>query len=355
MGGDTTVLKRKLCEATLTWKLSCDGPLLIADGRYEYDKLKGPNTSEEKKGQFPHKVFISHAPSAEAIEKAVRTVGKSGTLTLPFYVPGTSLRGPFRAQAERIIRSLLPDSASSPSTACDPFEMDETTLRSCSKRLESDNKPSPYAQACPACKLFGCTATASRIRFTDADIPPTQRVSVYRDMIGIDRFTGGVFQGETDEAGKKKSGGANMRLHALEQTSWTTTVTVTNFELWQLGLLAYVFRDFQDGLVPIGYGKTKGFGTVTGTVQTITLTYPTGRWDGKIAHLGSLACEAERIQYAFHTMPAATCDGLQATTTNGLSLYESITVPTLNHDQFWAAVARAFLDFIAKRRQEART
>ena len=29
------MLKRRLCEARFTWRLSCEGPLLIADGRYE--------------------------------------------------------------------------------------------------------------------------------------------------------------------------------------------------------------------------------------------------------------------------------------------------------------------------------
>ena len=32
------MLKRKLCEAVFEWELSCDGPLLIADGRYQAPK-----------------------------------------------------------------------------------------------------------------------------------------------------------------------------------------------------------------------------------------------------------------------------------------------------------------------------
>jgi hypothetical protein len=36
------MLKRKLCEARFEWKLTCKGPLLIADGRYEK-----PNTNPQ--------------------------------------------------------------------------------------------------------------------------------------------------------------------------------------------------------------------------------------------------------------------------------------------------------------------
>lgn len=341
------MLKRKLCEATFQWTLTCAGPLLIADGRYDHDKLP-----KEEKGKYPHKVFISRATDGKAIENAIRTK-TAATLGLPFYVPGTSLRGPFRAQAERIIRSLLPETAIPPVTACDPFQADVPVPEqkddkkkplplSCSKRLEAEkNKwPTVYAGACPACKLFGCTATASRIHFTDADLASGYS-SVYRDMIGIDRFTGGV------------SSGANMRFHALENTLFTTTVTVTNFELWQLGLLAYVFRDFQEGLVPIGFGKTKGFGLVKGTVEKITLTYPAGKAGGKIHHLGSLAFENERQGYDLYTakgpdLPPG-CD-MTREESRGITLYETFSVTDLNG--FWAATASVFNLFIEARSKE---
>ena len=351
------MLKRKLCEATFTWKLTCDGPLLIADGRYDQKQLP------KDKGKYPDKVFISRA-HPDAIHKAIESK-TAETLGLPFYVPGTSLRGPFRAQAERIIRSLLPETATPPVTACDPFQNDVPAHEqkddkknplplSCSKRLEAEkNKwPTVYAGACPACKLFGCTATASRIQFADADLAPGYS-SVYRDMIGIDRFTGGVFQGERDEKGGKKSGGANMRFHALENTTFTATVTVTNFELWQLGLLAYVFRDFQEGLIPIGFGKTKGFGLVKGTVEKITLTYPAGKAGGKIHHLGSLAFENERQGYDLYTAKEpAQPPGCNMTkeVSRGITLYEAFSVTDL--DGFWDAAASVFNLFIGAKSKE---
>lgn len=339
------MLKRKLCEATFTWKLVCAGPLLIADGRYDQKR----DMPQNDKGKYPDKVFISRNPKEQVHERLISQ--PADKLNLAFYVPGTSLRGPFRAQAERIVRSLLPEKAEPPKTACDPFQdgqenpskdEERPTLLSCSKRLEAGKSqwPSVYAGACPACKLFGCTGTASRIQFTDANLAQGHR-SVYRDMIGIDRFTGGV------------SSGANMRFHALEDTTFTTTLTVMNFELWQLGLLAYVFRDFQEGLVPIGFGKTKGFGLVKGTVEKIALTYPAGKAGGKIQHLGSLAFENERQGYDLYTAKGPDqppgCN-MTKEESRGITLYETFSVTDLSG--FWAAAASVFNLFTEAKSKE---
>ena len=259
---------------------------------------------------------------------------------ISFFVPGTSIRGPFRALAERIVRSLLPEDAPPWLTACDPFEQDRennSQTLGCSKRLESEaDGKSKYAAACPACKLFGCAGLASRIQFTDADIDSGYR-SIYRDMIGIDRFTGGVYKGGDS------GGGANMRFHVLENTTFAMTITVINFELWQLGLMAYVFRDFEQGLVPIGFGKSKGFGRVQGSIEEITLTYPAVY--EHIEHLGSfMNSETERSYYGIEEYKAPPFEHFETRQT-ALSLYQSIRVT--DFEAFWRTVAPAFNDYVS--------
>lgn len=325
------MLKRRLCEARFTWKLSCEGPLLIADGRYEKKKA-----ADEESKKLPNKVFISRTPEKE-LKEALEHAYSAGSLSsLVFYVPGTSLRGPVRAQAERILRTVI--SGNPPATACDPFEQEGVPSQSCSKRLDETGAAVPYAAVCPACRLFGCAGTASRVQISDADIGKSAR-SVYRDMIGIDRFTGGVYQ-RKDESGKKR--GANMRFHALEGASFETTVAVTNFELWQLGLLAFVFRDFEEGLVSIGFGKTKGFGQVTGKIQSVEIAYPRGRQQGKLQDLYSLATEAEREQYGLHPHEVPELK-MEAPKSARLDFYETFQVDA---EPFWAAAAEAFLGFV---------
>ena len=347
------MLKRRLCEASFRWELTCEGPLLIADGRYFQKEVMKPyenNPAEKKKrgGWYPNKFFINHENPKEMIKK-IRAAGSSPPANqFVFYVPGTSIRGPFRAQAERIIRSLLPEEAPSHLTACDPFEQADkkkSQTLGCSTRLEKPNKAqTKYAAACPACKLFGCAGLASRISFTDADIESGYS-SVYRDMIGIDRFTGGVYN-----PGQGSGGGANMRFHVLENTRFATTITVTNFELWQLGLLAYLFRDFEEKLVPIGFGKTKGFGRVKGEITDITLTYPNK--PTRIEHLYSLMANyEERKRYGILSCEAPTFTEFEPEP-NGLSLYKSVSVS--DHDTFWKTVAPSFNSFIDELNRQAK-
>jgi CRISPR-associated RAMP protein (TIGR02581 family) len=326
------MLKRRLCEARFSWRLSCEGPLLIADGR-----VAGKKPGNEKK-KSPDKVFVSRTPQ-EPWAKTVQEASTGEDLRkLDFYVPGTSLRGPLRAQAERILRTVIPGAP--PATACDPFEQGETLSPSCSKRLSDERTGVPYAKACPACRLFGCTGTAGRIQIPDANFKTFR--SVFRDMVGIDRFTGGAYhQKETEEQGKK---GALMRFHALEASSFSTEVTITNFELWQLGLLAFVFRDFEEGRISIGTGKTKGFGQVRGKIESIELVYPMGRQQAKLQDLYTLAQdEAERTHYRLHPQEAPPLT-MTAKPQARLDFFEAFRVD--EPPAFWDAAATAFLDYV---------
>lgn len=324
--------KRKLCQASFNWKLECKGPLIICDGRYEKPK------ANDNKGA-PNCMFMSHCTDQE-IKRFANQSTTAPPRDLKFFVPGTSLRGPFRAVAERIIRTLLPHDAFPPFTACDPFEQSkDKTTTACTKNLEKvDEGESKYASACPACKIFGCGGLASRIFFTDADIEPGFH-SVFRDMIGIDRFTGGVYKNPENQSG------ANMRFHVLENTMFQTTVTIDNFELWQLGLVAYVFREFEQELVPIGFGKSKGFGRIKGTVTDITLAYPNNC--DRIEHLGSLATSpAEKLYYRFHDFDPPPFEYLELVSDSELSLYSRYKVSGDHIRDFWTTVASAFNAYV---------
>jgi len=120
-----------------------------------------------------------------------------------------------------------------------------------------------YALSCPICKLFGNTSQGSRIRISDAYLidneDKTQNNLPTRPGIGIDRFTGSVVST------------GPFSFQYLTGRTFEACVHIRNFELWQLGLLAYLFKDFEEELVPIGYGKTRGFGKVKGTVNKMRI------------------------------------------------------------------------------------
>ena len=73
------------------------------------------------------------------------------------------------------------------------------------------------------------------------------------------------------------------KFFGLKGASFAITVKVVNFELWQLRLLAALFRDAAERLVPIGSCKSKGYGTNTVAVNRVRVAYfGTGPFDARI-------------------------------------------------------------------------
>lgn len=251
------MLKKFVNECRFFLTLETKGPLLIKDGNYK----KQPENSLDS-------CFIRG-----------RTVDKSHPqqpVEEDFYIPGTSLRGVIRSHAERIVRTVVEDENNP--ICCDPFDYDEE-LKSpkvaCSKRVDKQSPTIPYADVCVICKLFGCTGTASRIQVHDSAIIQKGVLS-FRDGIGIDRFTGGV------------SSGANFKNEVLEGYTFQSEIVIRNFELWQLGLLAYVFYDFEQERVTLGFGASKGFGRVKGKIEEILITYFNNKADTQLMDIGDI-------------------------------------------------------------------
>ncbi|HEV7214352.1 MAG TPA: CRISPR-associated RAMP protein Csx7 [Chloroflexota bacterium] len=184
------------------------------------------------------------------------------------YIPGSSLKGALRSQAERILRTLRPDSA------CNPLD-DRGPQRSCARRLEererelqrTDRRQSvspatAYRDSCAACKTFGSAALAGRVFMADgylrgAALPALVR----RDGVGIDRFSGAA------------SLRSRWELEAVTDVTFGLQVTMQNFEIWQLALLGLVLQDLVAGRLPLGSGKSRGLGRVQGEIQGVELAY----------------------------------------------------------------------------------
>lgn len=236
------MLKKILNEAWITFKIKATGPILIkageTDEETEQRQIREPNT--------PKMVFV---------------VGANKEI----FIPGSSIKGVWRSWCEKIARTI---STEVPPLSCDPLcDNEKSEYFSCSKRFEELNKKkrafNEYALSCPVCKIFGNTSLGSRIKFSDAllsDEGSRDRLNLpKRDGISIDRFTGGVK--------------FLFNYQYVLDREFTTKIQIRNFELWQLGMLAFLIRDFEDQLVPIGYGKTRGLGKVKGTIELITITY----------------------------------------------------------------------------------
>ena len=251
------MLKYHLNQLELTIRCSFDGPFLIREGRFISKK-----SGEGEREKYPDSIFISRSPDEE-----VQKIGNDPIAicqsdnNLQYYVPASSIRGLIRSHAERIMRSVSPDGDL---YACDPFDNDSEndSATGCSKRLQNlpVNAIPAYKYACAICRLFGAGGLASRMRFSDGELEDGYKIRLI-DGNAIDRFTGGTVDG------------ALFKNQALEKGAFSFKVTLRNFELWQIGLLAFVFRDLELGKLQLGSGKTKGFGSIKGKITSGRLSY----------------------------------------------------------------------------------
>jgi CRISPR-associated RAMP protein (TIGR02581 family) len=281
------VHKRLVNECLIGLEIKTDGPLLIKSG---LPGMEGPDMAPV--------LTFRQRPKPEP------------------YIPGSSLKGVIRSHAERVARTLCNRPEEWRLGACDPFRAKEkerdwarvdgacAVKLDCRKAPPAEMKrqgctpqelapPLVYRDSCPACKIFGNTALAGRLSVPDAYIPEniSPPLPERRDGVGIDRFSGGAARG------------AKFDMEVVINATFTTTLHLTNFEIWQLGLLACVLYDLGEGLVPIGSGKSRGLGWVTGTVQSVEVRFPTSlslsSSSSKIWGLRALEREENRVAYGY--------------------------------------------------------
>jgi CRISPR-associated RAMP protein (TIGR02581 family) len=240
--------------------------------------------------------------------RTYRTAGKDYP-----YIPGSSLKGVIRSYAEKICRSLRYN----PVPVCLPYvkpgeeQPGENNQASCGLRLNK-YKDDPLAGAevyrlsCPACRLFGSHWFIGRLATSDAYLDGTDYLLEIRDGVAIDRLTGGT------------AGGAKYDLEVLTRGEFRTSLEIRNFERWQLGLAALVLRDMEQGLVRLGFGKSRGLGRIRIEIESFKISYFNQAPD-RLAGLASFTKEDEHRMYGFFPesdiqappLPEPEADGLR--------------------------------------------
>jgi|GEM_PF-553033 len=185
-------------------------------------------------------------------------------------LPGASLRGILRSQAERIARTLATEQAADRDDflqrcpACSPVarrrKKTETIPLDCCDDLLDKPAQEEVAEEelCLACRLFGSPRRGSRLVVEDAPLlgPPMYKV---QDFLAIDRFTGGGRDGAKFDAA------------VLWQPAFEARLRLENPQDWELGWLALVLRDLAEGLLTVGFGRAKGWGHFTVPRWTVTI------------------------------------------------------------------------------------
>jgi CRISPR-associated RAMP protein (TIGR02581 family) len=289
------MLKQLVNECVITLHIKPDGPILIKSGSAT---VTGPDMA-----------FVQ--------------VFRNGEWQP--YLPGSSLKGVLRSHAECIARTLKPDSA------CNPFE-------GCGREMDRRDPATPqeaYRRSCPICRLFGSTHYGGRLATTDAYAVGTPPCPQQRDGVGIDRFTGGSYQG------------AKFDLEVIVGGTFETKLHLRNYELWQLGLMSFVLQDMADGLIRIGSGKSRGLGHVVGEIKrievhTLGLRAPRPA-NGQLALQGAGALFDGATEYGMVVEPAVMAKWAGQPGGNAIRavyVFEPAVFP-------WAEMGQRWVNFIA--------
>jgi CRISPR/Cas system CSM-associated protein Csm3 (group 7 of RAMP superfamily) len=154
-----------------------------------------------------------------------------------FLVPGSGLKGLLRSRAEFILRST---------GAVPPPCLDQ------------------QCGTCWTCQVFGhgggkdtepgSVGARSAIRVADAVVQKPEPVR--RTHIAIDRFTGGVLDGALYEVEALEAGTFTVQ---VEQLAMLTEERLTEIR----AVLRLILADLDDGIIGIGAGVARGYGSVT--------------------------------------------------------------------------------------------
>jgi CRISPR/Cas system CSM-associated protein Csm3 (group 7 of RAMP superfamily) len=255
------------------------------------------------------------------------------------YLAGSGLKGVLRTRCEQLARTFLPGDE----PVCDIFDPNGRD-----GRLAKEPAAVRYAAACPACRLFGGAGLAGRLSISDAYLATGVEPYGKRSGVGIDRLRGAA------------EGGALFFYQVLEKAVFQATLTLDNFELWQVGLLAHALRALWTGELSVGYGTHRGLGRLRGEVESATLTY-FGRADrapaaglrlrgvaGVLAERGEL--EAAQACYRLAPEPAAVA--LAGASWEGWGWRQAWRLPGEAQAILWATGAAAWKAFCAAAAQE---
>jgi hypothetical protein len=133
-----------------------------------------------------------------------------------------------------------------------------------------------------------------------------------RNGVAIDRLTGGTVPG------------ALYDLEVLVKGNFKTSISIRNFERWQLGLIGLVLRDMEEGLIRIGFGKSRGYGRIKARISKFMVSY----YKPGITQLKgiySMCSETERIAYGLHPEATTTTALPEPKRNNGLRVDSDIT------------------------------
>lgn len=196
-------------------------------------------------------------PGGVDIPQIRMTTGRRPDVQGEPYVPGSSLKGAIRSTCETVIRTFVDGYRESGVLCYDDAPEEKTT---CGK----ENEP-----LCMMCDTFGNTNRISKVSFddaflTDASLQQLRDAAVqHRTGVSISRKTGAA-----------KSGALFSVEFVPRGAEFEFKILCTNILPAELKLLLLALELFNRGRFKLGGQKSRGMGSVTFEVRTITTYLP---------------------------------------------------------------------------------
>jgi len=248
----------------------------LVENKMSFQELKVDNLAKTGDGIDANHIAIEYTLSLDDIDASLivssgipgfskdadNTVMRDG-MKGEFFIPGSSIKGPIRAQAEKILRYLNKN-------ACDPTDRDKSCSAKISKVKKGNNidcskKDIVEKYSCPICKIFGNGYLASKIFFTDAYETNEQKSQVIEN-VAIDRFTGGGLEG------------AKFNTEVATKVNLKGRIILKKLTQEQTALIAFTLRDWLEGDIRLGFGKMKGYGRCKIQLDKINLCAKDDNW-----------------------------------------------------------------------------
>jgi CRISPR/Cas system CSM-associated protein Csm3 (group 7 of RAMP superfamily) len=163
-------------------------------------------------------------------------------------IPGSSIKGVLRSQAERILRTIF-DEGDSNALALVNDMFGDKDKSGCV--FVDDVYLRPEEQVTP-----------SAADWLSENVGAMDKVTHHEDHVAIDRFTGGASDGALYSARPVKTGITWDPIHIAVDFSTRSQISADSCRLVELALIELVARDMERGLVPLGFGTNRGMGEI---------------------------------------------------------------------------------------------
>lgn len=212
------------------------------------------------------------------------------------YLPGTSLKGAIRAHAERTLSGLGVE-------VCDPLDKQ----KSCHGKHRTLEVPSAqiFQRQCPVCRTFGSLHLAGRAHVLDAyPWPADGSPQEQQEALTLANAAETRWQVAIDRQSGQAHGGALFDLEVVVNGEFHAEIHLRNFQLWQLGLVAAVLREMDEGHVAVGFGKSRGLGQVSVRHDYLFFT-SVDRSQEEMRGVSALGSTDEQAPYGLYATPDA--------------------------------------------------